>query len=74
MTFAKLTSKGQVTIPKEVRLKLGLKPGDTLAYEVDGDTVRVRKAEGFDTAWHRSVGSTLDEWDSPEDDEAFRGL
>ncbi|MDI3281036.1 MAG: AbrB/MazE/SpoVT family DNA-binding domain-containing protein [Bacillota bacterium] len=30
MYKAKITSKGQVTIPVEVRRKLGLKPGDTV--------------------------------------------
>ena len=28
MTYARLTSKGQVTVPKEVREQLRLKPGD----------------------------------------------
>lgn len=32
---AKLTSKGQVTIPVEVREALGLNAGDTLTFEVD---------------------------------------
>ncbi|MGI6566842.1 MAG: AbrB/MazE/SpoVT family DNA-binding domain-containing protein [Limnochordia bacterium] len=30
MWKAKVTSKGQVTIPKDVRFKIGLTPGDTL--------------------------------------------
>ena len=34
---AKLTSKGQITIPKEVREKLGIKEGDTVGfYSYDG--------------------------------------
>ena len=74
MTFAKMTSKGQVTVPKEVRVKLRLSPGDVLAYELEGDSVRVHKAEGFDGQWHRAVAGTLDEWHSAEDDEAFRDL
>ena len=35
--MAKLTSKGQVTIPKRVRDYLGLKPGSTVQFEVRGD-------------------------------------
>ena len=35
--MAKLTSKGQVTIPKRVRDYLGLKPGSTVQFEVKGD-------------------------------------
>jgi len=32
---AKLTGKGQVTIPKEIRTRLSVKPGDRLAFDVD---------------------------------------
>ena len=33
--MAKLTSKGQVTIPKRVRDYLGLKPGSTVEFAVN---------------------------------------
>ncbi|MBI4339337.1 MAG: AbrB/MazE/SpoVT family DNA-binding domain-containing protein [Chloroflexi bacterium] len=37
MPKTKLTSKGQVTIPKEVRERLGLRPGDEMEFtERDG--------------------------------------
>ena len=37
MTTATLTSKGQVTIPADVRLRLGLEPGDRIEFiEMDG--------------------------------------
>jgi AbrB family looped-hinge helix DNA binding protein len=39
-----LTKKGQVTIPHSVRARLGLKPKDKVAFEVDGDAVRIRRA------------------------------
>lgn len=32
MAFATVTSKGQVTIPVDVRTKLGLRPGSRLAF------------------------------------------
>lgn len=35
MTTSTLTSEGQVTIPKEIRDRLGLKEGDRLAIELD---------------------------------------
>ena len=38
---AKVMSKGQVTIPKEVREVLDIQPGDKVTFIVDGTTVRV---------------------------------
>jgi antitoxin PrlF len=34
---AKMTSKGQITVPKDVRLKLGLKPGVRVRFIVEDD-------------------------------------
>jgi AbrB family looped-hinge helix DNA binding protein len=40
-----VTSKGQVTIPQEIRNRLGLLPHTKVAFELAGDHARVRKAE-----------------------------
>lgn len=37
MNTAKVTSKGQVTIPKQVRELLAIETGDRLAFELEGD-------------------------------------
>jgi AbrB family looped-hinge helix DNA binding protein len=42
----KITSKGQVTIPKEVREALGFLPNTEVEFVVEGTTARVRKSEG----------------------------
>lgn len=43
----RVTSKGQVTIPQEVRRRLGIEAGTEVDFEVDGDAIRlVRRAEG----------------------------
>lgn len=39
----RITSKGQVTIPVEIREKLGLLPDSEVEFEVVGQTVRIRK-------------------------------
>jgi len=39
---AKITSKGQVTVPREIRRALGVRPGDRLVFEGDGSAMRVR--------------------------------
>ena len=40
----RLTSKGQVTIPQEIRERLGLLPQSEVEFEIDGDAVRIRPA------------------------------
>jgi len=42
----RMTSKGQVTIPLPIRLKLGLLPWTEVEFELDGDAVRVRRKTG----------------------------
>ncbi len=42
MVKATLTSKGQLTIPKEVRERLGLRSGDRISFEFEEDSVRLR--------------------------------
>jgi AbrB family looped-hinge helix DNA binding protein len=42
----RLTSKGQVTIPQDIREQLGLLPQTEVEFEVEGDAVKVRKARG----------------------------
>ena len=38
---AKVMSKGQVTIPKDVRQILGVSTGDRITFIVEGDSVRI---------------------------------
>ncbi|HEY1221457.1 MAG TPA: AbrB/MazE/SpoVT family DNA-binding domain-containing protein [Bryobacteraceae bacterium] len=72
---SKITSKGQITLPKKVRDKLGVRAGDYLAYEVAGNTVKLRKAQPLDLPWLRAVSRTLaPEWDSSYDHENFDDL
>jgi len=40
----RLTSKGQVTIPIEIRERLGLLPHTEVVFDVVGDSVRIRRA------------------------------
>ncbi len=48
MTESKITAKFQTTVPKEVRTKLHLRPGDVLRWEVvDGDVRMVPARRGF---------------------------
>lgn len=41
---AKVMAKGQVTIPRDVRARLGVSSGDRVSFIVDGDDIRVVNA------------------------------
>jgi antitoxin PrlF len=71
---SRLTSKAQTTIPREVRQKLSLEPGDTIVYEIEDDSVRLRKQAPLDLSYLRAVQATLSEWESPEDAAAYDDL
>ncbi|PYR63985.1 MAG: AbrB family transcriptional regulator [Acidobacteria bacterium] len=45
----RITSKGQVTIPIEMREKLGLLPNVEVEFALDRDSVRIKKARGKKT-------------------------
>jgi len=74
MQASRISAKGQVTIPKEIREVLKLEPGDMVAYELRNGTVTLKRVESLDTAFHEALSATLGEWNTPEDDEAFRDL
>lgn len=42
----RITSKGQVTIPQEIRRKLGLHANTEVRFEIAGKTARIRKVRG----------------------------
>ena len=43
MSKSRITTKGQVTVPKEVRERLGLLPGDELEFVEEDGVFRLRK-------------------------------
>jgi antitoxin PrlF len=41
---SKVTAQGQISVPAEIRRKLGIGPGSVLEWDEDGESVVVRKA------------------------------
>jgi len=41
---SKVTAQGQISVPAEIRRKLGIGPGSVLEWEQDGEQVVVRRA------------------------------
>lgn len=67
---ARLGAKAQVVLPKEVRDALDLKPGDTLAFVIDGTDVRIVRAPS-----ERDVlFACFSEWASEADRKGYADL
>lgn len=55
---AKITSKGQITVPREVRQALGVNPGDKIVFEQKGKEVSVRPVRSKSVfAKYRGIGN-----------------
>ncbi len=55
MNETTVTVKGQVTIPAEIRARLGIKPRDKVRFELNGDTATLRKATSRILAAYGSI-------------------
>jgi len=71
---SRISTKGQVTTPANIRKAIGIEPGDMVAYELQGKSVKLKRIEPFDAAYHAVLSETLEEWNNPEDEEAFNDL
>ncbi len=66
---SRLTSKSQTVIPKAVREKLGLRPGDTVRYRIERGRVVIEKVLAEDDPFAVFV-----EWAGEADAKAYDGL
>ena len=75
MQVSKLTSKNQITLPLSVRNKLHVHAGDKVEFVIEADgKVIVKKPEPIDWTYLKSLESGLSEWNSEEDERAYRDL
>jgi AbrB family looped-hinge helix DNA binding protein len=73
LAIAKITAKGQTTIPQDVRAALNVSPGDLIAWEVGTDgTAVVRRVQPMDVEYRRAVQGALVEWAGAADEKAYR--
>jgi AbrB family looped-hinge helix DNA binding protein len=72
---SRLTRKSQATVPAAVRKRLSLSPGDILIFEEAKDGgVKIRRGEPLDLEFISALEGTLSEWNSENDDLAYRDL
>ncbi|MCK9991307.1 MAG: AbrB/MazE/SpoVT family DNA-binding domain-containing protein [Rugosibacter sp.] len=75
MELARVTAKGQATIPKRIREAAHIREGDMLAFELDSNNrIIIKRIDSPIDAELSAVQETLSEWSSLQDEEAWRGL
>ena len=47
LAHSKVTAQGQISVPVEIRRKLGIGPGSILEWDEDGDQIVVRRSARF---------------------------
>ena len=56
IAYSKLSAQGRISVPAEVRRKLGIGPGSFLAWEQEGERIVVRRAGRYSsTDVHRAL-------------------
>jgi len=54
--FSTISSKGQVTVPQEIRKRLGLRTGDRVEFVVEEDRTVIRPARLEDNPFKKLIG------------------
>jgi len=70
-SFSKVSVKSQTVIPREVRERLALKPGDMLRYRLTKNGVLLDKAPANETD---DPFAAFSEWSSEADEKAYGDL
>jgi antitoxin PrlF len=52
---SRITAQGQISVPAEIRRRLGVGPGSTLEWDEDGDRIVVRPAKTYTFADMRKI-------------------
>ena len=73
MAVVRVTRNYQITIPAEVRRRLGIKVGDRVVVEVEGDRIVIRKAAGDLPRIRLGLRLTPEEIDKLVEEGAARG-
>lgn len=63
-----VTSKGQATIPAEIRREADIRPGDKVRFSIEGGRIVIEKVQEVDDVWNAGQSAMLTEWNDPEQD------
>jgi antitoxin PrlF len=71
MGLARITAKGQATIPKRIKEAAHIREGDMLAFDLDSSNrITIKRIDPPIDVELSALQGTLSEWNSPQDEEA----
>lgn len=75
MERARVTAKGQATIPKRIRETAHIREGDMLAFDLDSNNrITIKRIDPSIYVELSAFQEALSEWNSPQDEKAWRDL
>jgi AbrB family looped-hinge helix DNA binding protein len=65
--ISSISSKGQTTIPVEIRNQLSLNAGDKIGFIVENGSVKIQKIPQLDMEYLKALDNMFSEWNDPGD-------
>ena len=65
--IARVSSKGQTTIPAEFRRKTGIGPNDSVEFVLEGERIVMTKVQPIDRIWNAGQSAMMTEWNKEEE-------
>ncbi len=70
---ARVSSKGQTTIPAEFRRKAGIGPNDSVEFVYKAGQIVITKVQAVDHVWNAGQSAMMTEWNN-EDENVYNDL
>ncbi len=63
-----VSSKGQATIPADIRREAGIEVGDKVVFSFEDGRIVIEKLQVIDDTWNAGQSAMLGEWNNPDED------
>ncbi len=66
--ISSVTSKGQTTIPADMRRETGIMPGSNVHFVLENGRIILEKVQPVDERWNAGQSAMMSEWNSADED------
>ncbi len=71
--FSRVTARGQITIPAELRRVTGIGPSDSVEFVLEGRRIVMTKVQPIARIWNAGQSAMMTEWNN-DDENAYNDL